>query len=285
MPEFLFEAVAKVICSAKKYDFMCGVGQGVCKETFLAVDQEGDSFAIKILKPGCSNERSSREIEAMKRCSHPNIASLLELSSIDLDGTRYMFLVEPFMAGGTLQDRINKSGQINRVQALNIGESLIRAVEHLAVQDLVHRDIKPANIMFADEQSPATIGDFGIVRDLTKQSLTETYFSSGPCTPYFAAPEQLNNDKALIDWRTDQFAIATTLAASHFGFHPYRAEGEYDNQAVSRVAARFGPSAEFVHDAQMVGLPVLVKMLAPWPVQRYRTPSLLLSEWIAQRGG
>jgi serine/threonine protein kinase len=147
---------------------------------------------------------------------------------------------------------------------------------------LVHRDIKPANIMFESEDSPAILGDFGIVRDLTKSSLTHTYVASGPCTPYFAAPEQLNNDKALIDWRTDQFGLGTTLTVSHFGFHPYRAVGDEDGQSVVRVSSRSGPSAEFVDAASAEGLPVLAAMLSPWPVQRYRTPSLLLSAWRAQ---
>jgi serine/threonine protein kinase len=139
--------------------------------------------------------------------------------------------------------------------------------------------------MFENEDSPAIIGDFGIVRDLTKSSLTHTYIASGPCTPYFAAPEQLNNDKALIDWRTDQFALGTTLTVAHFGFHPYRAKAESDDQAVLRVSSRSGPSAEFVEATNAEGLPVLATMLSPWPVQRYRTPSLLLSAWRAQKGG
>jgi serine/threonine protein kinase len=220
----------------------------------------------------------------MKRCSHPNVAALLDLSSIDFKGASYTFLIEPFMAGGTLDDRL-KEGRIGREQVLEMGEALINAVGHIAAQDLVHRDIKPANIMFASQQSHAVIGDFGIVRDLTKESLTATYFASGPCTPYFAAPEQLNNEKLLIDWRTDQFAVATTLAVAHFGFHPYRPAQGQDDQAVTRVVMRSGIPDAFVQEAHQSGLPVLATMLAPWPVQRYRTPSLLLSAWVAQRGG
>jgi serine/threonine protein kinase len=281
LAEYRLEAVAKAICDANGYTLGLGIGSGSFKETFSATHPDGRALAIKVLKPGCPAERSIREIEAMKRCSHPNVAALLELSTIDEGGVQYTFPMEAFMAGGTLDDRL-KNGRIDREQLLEIGAVLIQAVEHIASRGLVHRDIKPANIMFENEDSPAILGDFGIVRDLTKSSLTHTYVPSGPCTPYFAAPEQLNNDKALIDWRTDQFALGTTLTVSHFGFHPYRTVGDEDGQSVVRVSSRSGPSAEFVDAATAGGLPVLAAMLSPWPVQRYRTPSLLLSAWRAQ---
>jgi serine/threonine protein kinase len=281
---YVLESVAKAICDSVGYDFGCGIGQGAFKETFSATQADGVRVAGKVLKPGCSAERSDREVEAMKRCAHPNVAALLELSAIDVDGVQYPFIIEAFMSGGTLEDRL-RAGLISRSELLKIGDALIGAVDHIAAKELVHRDFKPANIMFADAQGDAVIGDFGIVRDLRKDSLTQTYLSSGPGTPFFAAPEQLTNDKALIDWRTDQFALAVTLVIAHFGFHPYRRDGENDNQAISRVASRSGPSPTFVQMATQVELPALIKMLAPWPVERFRTPSMLLNAWRAQRGG
>lgn len=281
MSGYVFEEVAKAVCRFGGFEFGTGVGRGAFKETFSAVDGAGRAIAVKILKPGCSNERSTREIEAMKRCSHPNVASLIELSSIEFAGTQYTFIIEPFMAGGTLEDRL-RTGPFGREQVLRVGGELICAIEHIAAHDLVHRDIKPANIMFLYENSPAVIGDFGIVRDLTKTSLTETFLASGPCTPFFAAPEQLNNEKALIDWRTDQFALATTLTIGHFGAHPYADVGDRGDEAVFRVCSRSGPSKTFVREAQLAGLPILPKMLEPWPVRRFRTPQLLFEAWIAQ---
>jgi serine/threonine protein kinase len=186
--------------------------------------------------------------------------------------------------GGPAPPGFAAHGLISRSELLKIGDALISAVDHIAARDLVHRDFKPANIMFAATKGDAVIGDFGIVRDLRKDSLTQSYLSSGPGTPFFAAPEQLTNDKAMIDWRTDQFALGVTLAISHFGFHPYRRNGENDSETVSRVASRSGPSPSFVETATRAELPALIKMLAPWPVERFRTPPLLLEAWRAQRG-
>lgn len=147
----------------------------------------------------------------------------------------------------------------------------------------MHRDFKPANIMYPAAGAEAMVGDFGIVRDLTKTSITKSYLLSGPGTPFFAAPEQLNNEKSLIDWRTDQFAIGVTLAFSYFGLHPYREDGEDDTQAINRVATRSGPSARFVQAVAASNLPVLARMVAAWPAGRVRTHGILLEQWREQR--
>jgi len=90
--------------------------------------------------------------------------------------------------------------------------------------DLVHRDIKPANIMFKEGLETPVLVDFGIVRDLAATSLTQTWSPIGPGTPFFASPEQLNNEKHLIDWRSDQFSLGVTLYFARTARHPYQLE-------------------------------------------------------------
>ena len=282
MPIYTLEPVARAICAAAGYTFGGGIGQGTFKETYLATKADGTKLALKVLRPGFSPERSDREVDAMKRCSHPNIVTLLELAEFEHAGAKYGYLVEGYLGGGTLDDRMQRN-LLSRGQVQTLGDELIRAVAHIADQDLVHRDFKPANIMYPSDDAEAVVVDFGIVRDLKKESITKSYLLSGPGTPFFAAPEQLNNEKALIDWRTDQFAIGVTLALAHFGFHPYREDGEDDNQAITRVAGRSGPSAKFTQAIGAANLPVLGKMVQPWPVERVRTPSALLEGWRKQK--
>jgi len=282
-PTYTLESVAQAICTASGLTFGGGINQGSFKETFLAVRGDGTKLALKVLRPGFSSERNDREVEAMKRCSHPNIVALVELAEFDCAGTKYTYLIESLMEGGTLEDRI-KVGLLNRTEAIALGDQLIRALAHIAERDLVHRDFKPANILYAKQGGEALVGDFGIVRDLRKESLTRTFVIPGPGTPFFAAPEQLNNEKAIIDWRTDQFAVGVTLAIAHFGFHPYRGDGENDNQAIAHVASRSGPAAKFIREATTAKLPALIKMVSRWPAERFRTPENLLEEWKKQAG-
>ena len=281
MSPYSLESIAQAICASAGYTFGGGVGQGTFKETFLATTPAGKKLALKVLKPGCSTERSDREIDAMKRCNHPNIVALIELSQFDDAGTKYVYLTEAFMEGGTLDDRL-KNGLLNRDQVLALGDELIRALAHIAENELVHRDFKPANIMYPQAGAEAVVGDFGIVRDLNKESLTKSYIGMGPGSPFFAAPEQLNNDKAIIDWRTDQFAVGVTLALAHLDLHPYGDPGDDAGQIIGKVAARRAPSATFIKAVTDANLLVLAKMVAPWPAQRLRTPTLLLDEWRKQ---
>lgn len=284
MPSYTMESVAQAICAYVGDAFGGGIGQGTFKESYLATKPDGSKVAVKVLRPGCSTDRSDREVDAMKRCVHPNIIALLELAEFEHGGIKYVYLVEKFMEGGTLDDRLRRS-LLSRDEVLALGDQLIRAVSHIADNDLVHRDLKPANIMYPAPDGEAVVGDFGIVRDLRKTSITPTYFMSGPGTPYFAAPEQLNNEKALIDWRTDQFAVGVTLAIAHFGFHPYRGDGEDENQTITHVASRRAPSAKFTQAITAAKLPVLLQMVAPWPAERIRTSAKLLEAWRAQKDG
>jgi serine/threonine protein kinase len=164
-------------------------------------------------------------------------------------------------------------------EALDIGRQLVSAVVHIASLGLVHRDIKPDNILFRADHATAVIVDFGLVRDLAGTSLTKTWLLRGPGTPLFAPPEQLRNEKAMIDWRSDEFTLGVVLAFSVFGFHPYQEEGSAPELTVERVAERLPQCGRFIEAATNVGMPFLIKMTAPWPVERFRTPQELQMVW------
>jgi serine/threonine protein kinase len=140
---------------------------------------------------------------------------------------------------------------------------------------LVHRDIKPANIMFRADGTPV-LTDFGIVRMLDQPTLTQAFLNMGPGTPAYASPEQLNNDKALIDWRTDQFDLAIVLAECLLGHHPFLEQGKTIHDAIMAVAARQEMPAANTKRLQALGFSCLIKALMPWPIARYRRPCELI---------
>ncbi|MGO4780240.1 serine/threonine protein kinase, partial [Lysobacter sp. 2RAB21] len=111
------------------------------------------------------------------------------------------------MPGGTLEAKL-LTRSISPDEVRYIGLCLADVLDHLNDRRLVHRDIKPANILFASDGQTPILTDFGVVRVLDQPSLTRDFVGFGPGTPAYAAPEQLNNEKQLIDWRTDQFGLA-----------------------------------------------------------------------------
>ena len=282
MPAPTLEEIARAICTGSGHTFDKKLGEGTFKEAFLVTTAAKELRALKILKPGLVSERTQREVEAMTRCRHANIATLETVATFAHSSMEYIYLVEEYIGGGTLDERL-QNGPVSRELLLPMGAALIEAVAHVAANDLVHRDIKPANILFRTTDQPVLV-DFGLVRDLRKSSVTVTWATCGPCTPLYASPEQLTNDKAIIGWRSDQFSLGVVLAFAGLGMHPFARPGDDPARTVLRVEAREGPSAEFIEAAKKSGLPVLTQMVGNWPVERIRKPADLLSAWKGQGG-
>lgn len=270
--------VALAFCVANGHQFVGPVGMGAFKETFHIILATGEPQALKVFQPGFSPERTSRELAAMQRCSHPNICRLTSFAAFHFDGVQHLLSVEEFLSGGTLTSRLQR-GLLSGSEALNLGAQLVGAIAHIASRDLVHRDIKPDNILYRADGATPVLVDFGLVRDLVRTSLTQTWLIRGPGTPLYAPPEQLRNEKAMIDWRADQFSLGVVIAYAAFGFHPYQDGGESLALTVERVGDRGPQSAQFVDSASRSEMPFLVRMTAPWPVERFRTPDGLLRAW------
>lgn len=275
---YQLEGIAKAYCATKGCTVLGPVGQGAFKETYRIELPDGRQFALKVFKPGFSPERTQREMEAITKCSHKNIGTLAGLEVFANGASSYLIAIEEFLSGGSLTTRIS-AGVMSRDEVELMGALLIEAVGHVASHGLVHRDLKPDNIMFRDAAMSPVVVDFGLVRDLKQQSLTVTWLMRGPGTPLFAPPEQLLNEKSLIDWRSDQFSLGVVLGYSAFGFHAYSEPADTDAQIVERVATHQGPSQRFLDAANASKLETLVKMVAPYPVQRFRTAARLASAW------
>jgi len=274
--------VARSICASEGLNFGRDIGGGVFKRVFLVEKRGNEVYALKVVIE--ASHRTAREIAALQRCNHSNIARLHRVGRHNYQGRGYDYMIEEFLSGGTLTYRLEQLGRLNNEQTLNLGKKMIDAIIHLSGIGLVHRDIKPDNIMFRENGSAPVLVDFGLVRDLTATSLTETWAARGPGTPYYSAPEQLNNQKSLIDWRTDQFSLGVVLCWARFGAHPFkhRNETDFSVATVERVARRGNRNTDILTQICQSGLPCLEKMTRLWPVQRYRLPEELSQDWINQ---
>lgn len=267
--------VAIAICERNGYLFGGRAGEGSFKHTFR-VEVGGVPHALKLFKE-LPTERSSREIHAMIRCDHVNVGKLVAVDNISLNVGTVYYQIEEYLAGGTLTDRI---GRLDATAIAKLAAALSGALHHIGSHDLVHRDLKPDNIMFRDASNEhPVIVDFGLVRDLSATSLTATWQMRGPGSPFFAAPEQLNNEKELVKLWTDQFGLGVTLAYSLFQLHPYAQPGDSPAAVVARVADRQRPSDTFVAACVSTGLHALNRMVLPFPVQRYLTTNELINAW------
>lgn len=273
------EEVAEGICASIGATLQSEVGRGAFKVTFRITLADGTDRALKLFAQG-ANDRTGREIDAMARCRHPAIAQLEAVDVFHVGGLPHLYLVEEFLAGGTLAHRI-ASSPLSRADTLTVGGRLLAAIAHLESLQLVHRDIKPDNVMFRDGGLDAVLVDFGLVRDLARESLTPTWLMGGPGTPLYASPEQLRNEKALIGWTADQFSVGLVLAIAATGCHPFQTPNDSPAEVVRRMADREALPQASSDRLRGIRLAPLCRMLEPWPVRRYRTPGELLSQWMA----
>lgn len=263
-------AAAADLCKKRGFEFHGELGKGAFKSAYLAKNAQ-TSFALKLAAVTGSPERLVRETAALQDCSHPAIARLLEAFLFIYDGQQLWVVCEEYLAGGTLESRL-KGGLPPPTVLREIAVTLAAVLEHLNDKKLVHRDIKPANIMFRADGAPV-LTDFGIVRMLDQPTLTQAFLNMGPGTPAYASPEQLTNDKPLIDWRTDQFGLAIVLAECLLGHHPFLEQGKTIHDAIVSVATRQEMPAANAQQLQELGFGCLIKALKPWPIARYRRPS------------
>lgn len=253
-------------------------GKGAFKETFRTEDKDGTVIALKLVDRAKTDlVRTEREISALKRCDSPRIAKVYDTLTFQAPDKRtFDIVLEEFFDGGSLEDRL-KVAAMTQQQLVNLAIGLFQAVRDLHPLQLVHRDIKPANIMFRKASSEPVLVDFGLVRDLSQTSLTATWLPNGPGTPFYASPEQLNNDKAMIDWRSDQFAIGVVAGHLLTGQHPYQTDPTSPSTAVYAALERRGPTKEFQATMKKIGLAPVVKMVSAWPVHRFPHPDQALA--------
>lgn len=273
------DSFAADFCSANDFIFEGFVGAGAFKRAYKIVDSEGVPLALKIVDPATSSvDRTTREIEALQQCRSPRLSRYHSSGTLRTGDVSATYLIEEFFTEGTLSDALSKRQPLTPALTLQFGHALAEGVAELAARGLVHRDIKPDNIMFRKDDPIPVLTDFGLVRNLGRSSLTPSWQPQGPGTPMFSSPEQLNNEKILIGWRTDQFALGLVLALCLTGRHPFRTSGMSDYDAICAVADRKSPSPEFVETAKLHNIPQLITMIHPWPAGRFSTPQKLLEE-------
>ena len=88
-------------------------------------------------------------------------------------------------------DELQKRFSQNEDEFVEFLKKLFEALNLLWDQKIVHRDLKPDNILVNSNLEP-TIIDLGIAKSMRDGTQTITHsLVSSPCTPQFAAPEQL----------------------------------------------------------------------------------------------
>ncbi len=211
------------------YEIIERVGSGGMAEVYRAKQRTAfdREVAIKVIRKGYADDedfraRFLREARAISHLSHLNILPLIEFGESGENG-EILFLVMPYVSGGTLRDRIKKQGgPLPLRDTARIFSQLCEALEHAHQHGLIHRDIKPSNVLLQDGKN-VLLADFGIALDTGDARLTSTGMGLG--TAEYMAPEQA---KGQADRRSDVYSMGVVLYVMLTGQAPYSGSTPFD---------------------------------------------------------
>lgn len=231
--------------SVGPYRVVRSLGSGGMGEVLLGEHAEtGEQAAIKLgpvpqaaLSPSHGKqtqraaERFAREVRAVADLSHPSIVPIIEIGEHKgrawfamefVDGVGLDRVLEAVRSSAVPPTELTGSDLAAAVPGApseafgatwfgaigNIVQQVAQALIEAHAAGVVHRDVKPSNILLS-RAGGVQIVDFGLAHLEDMPTLTLSGEFAG--TPYYVAPEQIENVRGGVDGRADVFSLGVTL--------------------------------------------------------------------------
>ncbi len=203
-----------------KYKILNVVGRGGMSVVYLAMNEKANKqWAIKeVRKDGTKDFEVVKqglvvEIGMLKRLSHPNLPSIVDV--IEDDDT--FLIVMDYIQGNPLSKTLEEFGAQPQEYVIEWAKQLCDVLGYLhnSTPPIVYRDMKPANVMLKPDGNVSLI-DFGTAREFKEKNLADTTCLG---TIGYAAPEQFGG-MGQTDARTDIYCLGATLYHLVTGMNP-----------------------------------------------------------------
>jgi len=201
-----------------RIDVLKSGGQGAVFRVEFGPNQEqpaGASVALKIYYADQLEERTQREIDALKQVQVASLVRFVATGRISIRGLPCLWLETAFIEGESLADVIAR-GSLSVLQTARIAHDVAGALHELWAHRIVHRDVKPDNIMLRPD-GHAVLIDLGVARHIALDSLT-TYGKTWGTEGYLS-PEQSRAVRSLT-CKSDVFALGVVVQECLLGRHP-----------------------------------------------------------------
>ena len=260
------------------------LGEGGMGEVYAAEHRTlGHRTAFKVLRREIMNnqeavERFRQEARLIARVRHQNLIDIFDIGELP-DGRLYY--VMEHLSGQALSGLLEKKRLPFR-EVMQIARQLCAGLAAAHQAGIVHRDLKPDNLFLverAGEPPLVKLVDFGIAKTIgvegESMKLTRTGTLVG--TPFYMAPEQINGGK--VDVRTDLYAVGVILYEMCTGKLPFGGEtlGEVLIGHLQKTVPPLEAETKQWGIPQAVA-PILAKLLAKSPDERYSTVTELLQD-------
>ncbi|MBX7079560.1 MAG: serine/threonine-protein kinase [Nannocystaceae bacterium] len=215
------------------------VGVGGMGVVYAAYDPELDrKVALKLVLSadndgsGSGQTRLLREAQSMAQLSHPNVAAIYDVGTLD-DG---VYLAMEFIEGQTLTQWLAERDRHWR-EVVDVFVAAGRGIQAAHAAGIIHRDLKPDNLMIGRDGRVRVL-DFGLARAAggprTEDATLESDGAWSPAnslelqltapglvmgTPMYMAPEQ--HMGRTVDARSDVYAFCVALWESVYHQRPF----------------------------------------------------------------
>ncbi|MHC5108923.1 MAG: protein kinase domain-containing protein [Planctomycetota bacterium] len=188
------------------------IGEGASSMVYLAEqDDPRRDVALKVMRAGFWSEQSltrfRHEARILGRLRHPGIVAVFDAQTSGQEGESPYFAME--LADGLVLHEYLRHHEPEIRERIELIIQVCEAVQHAHENAVVHRDLKPNNIMVQGDGRPRVL-DFGVARvldDDEPRTQTQTLAGQLVGTIPYMSPEQLSEDPAAVDSRTDIYAL------------------------------------------------------------------------------
>ena len=230
------------------------IGEGGFARIFSAKKKDGISVAIKV--PLSMNPATGKafitELQNWTRLEHENIVRIYDYNVLPVP------YFEMELCDGALVDQ---KKPIQSEEAVWILFNICEGLKFAHDRKIIHRDLKPQNVLL--KNGIPKISDWGLSRIISESTTT----SATSFTPYYAAPEQINN--RVKDERTDLWQLGVILYELVTGKLPFTGDSmvEIGMNIATKDPQRPG---EIIPDAKVIDA-VVMKCLEKDPKRRYQS--------------
>lgn len=270
-----------------EYELLGVLGRGGFGEVFKARRiSDGALVAVKHLFAEKQSERFIKEAKILQQYPHANLVKYVDFMIVEgMGGEKQYFLILEFlegMPGWTLRTRLKNEGRLEAAEALPLYIGYLAALQflHENSRPIIHRDIKPGNLYApAGQPGKGKIFDLGVARDV---SGTVTV-GGVPGTLDYMPPEFAETGGDRGSPQSDIYALGLCLYESIAGRPVYERLPTDVNSAWIAFQQRLRKPVELSFEGEafrqyprLKG--VVLKALAPRPVDRYRSAAEMKKE-------
>jgi len=196
--------------------------------------------ALGSTTPNDALEAFERQMSVGTSLRHPCIEEVRDHGEVTLGGERCVFVASERLAGGSLQDLLDRGRRLTPSQALIMGIDACRALDAAAKLGFIHGDLRPSKLVFGLDRRVRVVGFGAPLRPLTSLGLDQARY---------AAPELGEGGSRTVS--SDVYSLALVLVEAMTGAVPF------DGDSVSAVFANrsgklFPVNADFGAMAQVL---------------------------------